>query len=132
MARRNTRVGPPEAAMRSSATRSAQVGRNTAGVAGTEDRRSGSSDKGRRTSRAGTRRAVVFAVRPGESLPRGLPYIDGTDRLTMEDTEEMNSLPERVMDYRESTPIRTDAECDQVFVALGVAMTGAGNPEPGR
>ena len=41
----------------------------------------------------------------------------------------MNSLPERVMDYPESTP---DAESIRVFVALGAAMTGAGNPEPGQ
>ena len=42
MARRNTPVGTPGAAMRGSATRSVPVGRNTAGVAGAEGRGGGS------------------------------------------------------------------------------------------
>lgn len=71
----------------------------------------------------------LFAVRPESRYRAASPYIDGTDRLAMEDIDAMNSLPERVMDYPESTP---DAESIRVFVALGAAMTGAGNPEPGQ
>lgn len=107
----NIPVGASEAAMRGSATRSGPVGQNMAGGTETEDRGGGYSGKVHLTLRARTRRWASPPI--GRSRYRAAsPFIDRIDRLAMEGTDAMNSLPEQVPEYAEAEPEATPIPAD--------------------
>ena len=84
-------------------------GAETAEVAGTEDRRGGSSAKpivGRRT-RIRRREAGGPLALEGRYRAASLPKLNWTERLAMEDTDAMNSLPERIMEHAKAQPEAT-------------------------
>ncbi len=110
-ARRTPPLGLPKPAMRGSATQSARVRRKTGEACPPAKSTLGAAPD--------TAAYFVSAVRSESRYRAASAHIDGIKRLAMQDPDGMNSLPERIMEYAEATPIQA---ADFLHLSDRVAM----------